>query len=326
MPTATASSTTPARPRRGLANQGWKDSEDSVFHADGTRRRGPDRAGRGAGLRLRRVPRPWPSSPRRRGEPEAGDALGGARRSNCGRRSSAGSGSRSWAPTRSPSTATASPAGCAPPTRATCCSPGCRRRSGPSGSRPSCWAPASTPAGASARSPRARPRYNPMSYHNGSVWPHDTALCAAGMARYGARDGVARLAERACSRPRSSSTCGCPSCSAASRARAGEPPIAYPVACLPQAWAAGVGLHAAAGLPGPAHRRLARRDPRRPATAAGRHRPAHGPAPGGGRAPRSTSPSSASATGWRSIRKAATRARSPCSRAPETDGRQWSCT
>ena len=32
-----------------------------------------------------------------------------------------------------------------------------------------------------------------MSYHNGSVWPHDTALCAAGMARYGARDGVARL-------------------------------------------------------------------------------------------------------------------------------------
>ena len=32
-----------------------------------------------------------------------------------------------------------------------------------------------------------------MSYHNGSVWPHDTALCAAGMARYETRDGVARL-------------------------------------------------------------------------------------------------------------------------------------
>ena len=36
-------------------------------------------------------------------------------------------------------------------------------------------------------------RYNPMSYHNGSVWPHDTALCAAGMARYGDRAGAVRL-------------------------------------------------------------------------------------------------------------------------------------
>jgi glycogen debranching enzyme len=36
-------------------------------------------------------------------------------------------------------------------------------------------------------------RYNPMSYHNGSVWPHDTALCAAGMARYGERAGVIRI-------------------------------------------------------------------------------------------------------------------------------------
>src|SRR4051794_37449838 len=37
-------------------------------------------------------------------------------------------------------------------------------------------------------------RYNPMSYHNGSVWPHDTAICAAGLSRYGVRDGVVRLA------------------------------------------------------------------------------------------------------------------------------------
>ena len=85
---------------------------------------------------------------------------------------------------------------------------------------------------------RGEPRYNPMSYHNGSVWPHDTALCTAGMARYGARDGAAsllsdmfetavkfemRLPELFCGFER----------------RAGEPPIAYPVACLPQAWASG---------------------------------------------------------------------------------------
>ena len=81
-------------------------------------------------------------------------------------------------------------------------------------------------------------RYNPMSYHNGSVWPHDTALCALGLSRYGERDGVVRLLsglfetasnldmrlpELFCGFPRS----------------AGEPPVAYPVACLPQAWAAG---------------------------------------------------------------------------------------
>lgn len=81
-------------------------------------------------------------------------------------------------------------------------------------------------------------RYNPMSYHNGSVWPHDTALCVAGMARYGERDAVSlvldelyeaaahfemRLPELFCGFNRTG----------------GEPPIPYPVACMPQAWAAG---------------------------------------------------------------------------------------
>ena len=81
-------------------------------------------------------------------------------------------------------------------------------------------------------------RFNPMSYHNGSVWPHDTALCAMGLSRYGERDGVVtltselfetaskldmRLPELFCGFPRA----------------AGEPPVGYPVACLPQAWAAG---------------------------------------------------------------------------------------
>ncbi|WP_372765501.1 glycogen debranching N-terminal domain-containing protein [Phenylobacterium sp.] len=82
-----------------------------------------------------------------------------------------------------------------------------------------------------------QPRYNPMSYHNGSVWPHDTALCVIGFRRYGGADAVPRLLsalfevavhfdmrlpELFCGFPR----------------RPGEPPVAYPVACLPQAWAA----------------------------------------------------------------------------------------
>ena len=37
------------------------------------------------------------------------------------------------------------------------------------------------------------PRYNPMSYHNGSVWPHDNALIALGFARYGLSEHVLRL-------------------------------------------------------------------------------------------------------------------------------------
>jgi glycogen debranching enzyme len=48
--------------------------------------------------------------------------------------------------------------------------------------------------------PRDSVRYNPMSYHNGSVWPHDTALCAAGFARYGKRGGRA-LADELSGRP-----------------------------------------------------------------------------------------------------------------------------
>ena len=37
------------------------------------------------------------------------------------------------------------------------------------------------------------PRYNPMSYHNGSIWPHDTSLCAAGISRYGGRANVVQI-------------------------------------------------------------------------------------------------------------------------------------
>jgi glycogen debranching enzyme len=81
-------------------------------------------------------------------------------------------------------------------------------------------------------------RYNPMSYHNGSIWPHDTALCTMGMARYGERDGVVRLTSELFETAASFGMrmpelfCGFPR-------HAGEAPVAYPVACLPQAWAAG---------------------------------------------------------------------------------------
>ncbi|HUZ66832.1 MAG TPA: amylo-alpha-1,6-glucosidase, partial [Beijerinckiaceae bacterium] len=85
---------------------------------------------------------------------------------------------------------------------------------------------------------RGEARYNPMSYHNGSVWPHDTALCVAGMARYGERDGVVRvmsdLFEAAVH-----SAMRLPELYCGFQRGPGESPVAYPVACLPQAWASG---------------------------------------------------------------------------------------
>ncbi len=77
-----------------------------------------------------------------------------------------------------------------------------------------------------------------MSYHNGSVWPHDTALCVLGMARYGERDGVVRMTSELFETANHGGMrmpelfCGFPRFP-------GEPPVAYPVACLPQAWSAG---------------------------------------------------------------------------------------
>jgi glycogen debranching enzyme len=81
-------------------------------------------------------------------------------------------------------------------------------------------------------------RYNPMSYHNGSIWPHDTALCVAGMARYGEREGVARLLSETYEAAVRFDM-SLPELFCGFERRAGEPPIAYPVACLPQAWASG---------------------------------------------------------------------------------------
>jgi len=83
-----------------------------------------------------------------------------------------------------------------------------------------------------------QPRYNPMSYHNGSVWPHDTSLCAAGMARYGERRAVALLLSEIYAAA-AHFQLRLPELFCGFERETGEPPIAYPVACLPQAWAAG---------------------------------------------------------------------------------------
>jgi glycogen debranching enzyme len=81
-------------------------------------------------------------------------------------------------------------------------------------------------------------RFNPMSYHNGSVWPHDVAISAAGLARYGERDGVVRML-RDTFEAATHFGMRLPELYCGFERRPGEAPVAYPVACLPQAWAAG---------------------------------------------------------------------------------------
>jgi glycogen debranching enzyme len=220
----------------GLRNQGWKDSDDSVFHADGSLADGPialcevqgyvylayrvaarlaadmDDLRLSAGLTLKA------ESLRRRFEETFWDdelgtyalALDGDKRACLVRTSNAGQLLFS---------------GIAAPERAARVVEGLFHPDFFSG-----W-------GVRTLNRRER-RFNPASYHNGSVWPHDNALIALGLARYGhcaealalttalfdaaAHMHLRRLPELFCGFER----------------KPGKAPTLYPVACAPQAWAA----------------------------------------------------------------------------------------
>jgi glycogen debranching enzyme len=221
----------------GLINQGWKDSHDSVFHADGSLARGPValvevqayaygawRAAASIARRLKRREAEVAALSRRATELRTRFdqafwdeglgtyvlALDGAKRPCRVRTSNAGH---------------ALMTGLALPTRAGRVVADLMQPSSYSG-----WG-IRTVATTEAR-------YNPMSYHNGSVWPHDNAMIAAGFARYGYRAeavqifrglfeastyiDLKRLPELFCGFPRLRS----------------HGPTFYPVACSPQAWAA----------------------------------------------------------------------------------------
>ncbi len=83
------------------------------------------------------------------------------------------------------------------------------------------------------------PRYNPMSYHNGSIWPHDNALIALGLARYGFKEHTLRLLSALFDASLFVEMHRLPELFSGFKRRAGEAPTLYPVACSPQAWAAG---------------------------------------------------------------------------------------
>ena len=91
--------------------------------------------------------------------------------------------------------------------------------------------------GIRTRSSRSR-HYQPLSYQNGSVWPHDTAIAAAGMARYGDKAGAARTIAEMVATARAFADMRIPELFGGQPRRPSEPPFTYPVACVPQAWSA----------------------------------------------------------------------------------------
>jgi glycogen debranching enzyme len=80
-------------------------------------------------------------------------------------------------------------------------------------------------------------RYNPMSYHNGSVWPHDNAILAAGASRYHCKKLTARILGAQFDASNFFELRRLPELFCGFARRHGEGPTQYPVACSPQAWA-----------------------------------------------------------------------------------------
>ena len=222
---------------KGLVNQGWKDSFDSIFHADGSLAQGPialaevqgyayaakQLAAHCAGLlglneRAAALESQAKKLARRFEEmfwcPDLGTyalALDGAKNPCRVRTSNAGQ---------------LLFTGIVSPERAAAVTEQLLRPDFFSG-----WGIRTVAAGEA--------RYNPMSYHNGSIWPHDNALIALGFARYGHRAAAGKILEAmfvAASymdlRRLPELYCGFPR-------RRGRGPTLYPVACSPQAWAAG---------------------------------------------------------------------------------------
>jgi glycogen debranching enzyme len=115
---------------------------------------------------------------------------------------------------------------------------------------------------------RGEARYNPMSYHNGSIWPHDNALIALGLARYGLKHSVEQVFKALFDAATYMDLRRLPELFCGFRREKGRGPTLYPVACAPQAWASATPftlLEAALGLEFDARRGEIRlRNPRLP--------------------------------------------------------------
>ncbi len=222
---------------QGLANQGWKDSHDAIFHANGELAEGPialvEVQGYVYAARLAAA-----NCAQRLGDHTLAITLAAKAEAlrrkfeaafwceDLGTYALALDGKKEACRVRASNAAHAMFTGIMSPERAARVAQDLMRPSFNSG-----WGVRTVATG--------EVRYNPMSYHNGSIWPHDNAIIACGLARYGLSAGIApifdgimqataymdqrRLPELFCGFPR----------------RRSRGPTLYPVACTPQAWASG---------------------------------------------------------------------------------------
>jgi glycogen debranching enzyme len=219
----------------GLANQGWKDSQDAIFHADGRLAEGPIALAEVQGyvysaklLAARCAKRLGRMQDARRLKAEA-DLL--AERFDAafwcpdiGTYALALDGQKQPCRVRSSNAGQALFTGIARPERALKVGDGLLRPNFFSG-----WG-IRTIANTEAR-------YNPMSYHNGSIWPHDNALIALGLARYGLKRSVERVFKGLFDAATYMEMRRLPELFCGFQRGRGRGPTLYPVACSPQAWA-----------------------------------------------------------------------------------------
>jgi glycogen debranching enzyme len=224
----------------GLANQGWKDSHDSIFHVDGALARGPIALAEvqayvyGARRAMANIWERLGDSQRAAEQVVKADALQRLFDKRffdeaMGTYVLALDGDKNPCRIRSSNAGHALFAGIAYPERAASVVENLM-----AGALFSGWGVRTVAS--------TEVRYNPMSYHNGSVWPHDNAMIAAGFARYGFRRDAARIFEGLFAASAYMDLQRLPELFCGFPRQHGRAPTIYPVACAPQAWAAATPL------------------------------------------------------------------------------------
>jgi glycogen debranching enzyme len=221
---------------QGLANQGWKDSHDAIFHADGRLAEGPIALCEVQGyvFAAKRLAARAARSLGRFDHAEALDAQATKLadlfdaafwRPHLGCYALALDGDKQPCDVRTSNAGHALFTGIARPERAAVIASAFMDHDFFSG-----WGIRTV-----ARKER---RYNPMSYHNGSIWPHDNALIALGLARYGRKHAVERVFHGLFEAAVYMELRRLPELFCGFNRSRGRGPTLYPVACSPQAWAA----------------------------------------------------------------------------------------
>lgn len=219
----------------GLANQGWKDSHDAIFHADGTPAEGyialAEVQGYVFAAKLAAA-----RCATRMGRPEQARKLEDqARRlaarfdeafwcADIGTYALALDGDKKPCRVRTSNAGQVLFSGIARPDRAYAVAKGLLGPQFFSG-----WGIRTVAKG--------EVRYNPMSYHNGSIWPHDNALIALGLARYGLKRPVEQVFKGVFDAATYMDSRRLPELFCGFQRQRGRGPTLYPVACSPQAWA-----------------------------------------------------------------------------------------